>query len=150
MVVRFEVMTDVEAPAEQVFDRSLDVGVHLDSMAHARERAVAGRRDGMLALGETVTWRAWHFGVPWTMTSRIVELDRPRRFVDEQVAGPFASFRHVHDFEAVGGRTRMTDTITFTAPLGPIGRVVERFVLERRLVALIQHRNRHLRRVLER
>jgi ligand-binding SRPBCC domain-containing protein len=34
------------------------------------------------------------------MTSRITEWSRPERFVDEQVRGPFAAFRHEHLFEA--------------------------------------------------
>src|SRR5437667_12407456 len=37
--------------------------------------------DALSSLGETVTWRARHFGVPWTVTSKITALDRPSRFV---------------------------------------------------------------------
>ena len=39
--------------------------------------------------GETVTWRAKHFGITWALTSRIVVADAPTLFVDEQVRGPF-------------------------------------------------------------
>ncbi len=72
-------------------------------MAHTNERAVAGRTSGRIGLGETVTWRARHFGITWSLTSRIVVADAPTRFVDEQVRGPFRSFRHEHRFEASGG-----------------------------------------------
>jgi ligand-binding SRPBCC domain-containing protein len=84
------------------------------------------------------------------MTVEIVEHDRPHRFVDEQVSGPFAAFRHVHRFEPAGGGTQMIDEVTFTAPLGVLGRVVERAVLRRRLSALIGTRNAHLRAALDR
>ena len=40
-------------------------------MASSQERAVAGRMTGAIELGETVTWRARHFGYWWTLTSRI-------------------------------------------------------------------------------
>lgn len=89
---RFEVTSTVSAPIEVVFDLSLDLDVHRRSMAHSRERAIGGVRAGRIGLGESVTWRARHFGIWWTMTSRIEELERPTRFVDAQTRGPFGSF----------------------------------------------------------
>lgn len=149
MVVHFTLVTDIGAPVERVFDLSLEVEAHLASMARSRERAIGGRTTGSLALGEQVTWRARHFGVAWTMTSRIVELERPHRFVDQQLRGPFSSFRHVHRFEPVDAGTRMTDTVTFTAPFGLVGRLAEKLVLAQRLEALITIRNGYLRQAAE-
>ena len=96
-------------------------------MARSRERAVAGVTTGRIGLGEEVTWRAWHFGVPFTMTSRITELEAPELFVDEQVRGPFRSFRHEHAFipGADGDSTIMIDHVVFDAPLGGLGRLSE-------------------------
>ncbi len=111
-------------------------------MAGSGERAVAGVTTGAIGLGETVTWRARHFGIWFTMTSRISELDAPRRFVDEQVRGPFRLFRHEHLFAEVGGRTRMTDTLTVGSPV--LGRLVERLVLVPYLRRVITQRNAHL------
>ncbi|MFE6966403.1 SRPBCC family protein [Agromyces sp. NPDC057679] len=91
-----------------------------------------------------MTWRARHLGLVWRMTSRITELERPRRFVDEQVRGPFHAFRHVHRFEPAGDRaTLMIDEVAFSAPFGPIGRLAE-LVLGPYLRGLIERRNRHL------
>ncbi len=148
MVERFTLVTDIAAPVERVFDLSLDVESHVASMARSRERAIGGRTRGILALGDEVTWRARHFGVPWTMTVRVVEFERPHRFVDEQVAGPFASFRHTHRFERSGAGTAMTDTVFFEAPFGVLGRAAEGLVLRRRLVKLIEARNRYLRQAV--
>jgi ligand-binding SRPBCC domain-containing protein len=55
------------------------------------------------------------------MTSRITEFDRPHRFVDEQVRGPFARFRHVHRFEPEGEGTMVIDEVEFDAPFGSLG-----------------------------
>jgi len=42
-------------------------------------------------------------------------------FVDEQIAGPFASWVHRHEFEALGPHTtRLTDRVTFQLPGGPV------------------------------
>ena len=41
-------------------------------------------------------------------------------FVDEQIAGPFASWVHRHEFEALNPHTtRLTDRVTFQLPGGP-------------------------------
>jgi ligand-binding SRPBCC domain-containing protein len=140
----FTLHTEIAAPPERVFDLSLDTGLHLRSMAGYGEELGAGPRDRLLVLGDEVTWRARHYGVPFRMTSRIVELERPGRFVDEQVRGPFAAFRHEHQFSAYADGTRMTDIVTLRAPLGPLGRIAELAFLARRLRSLIELRNRHL------
>lgn len=150
MTVEFEHVTTIAAPIEVVFDLSLDIDAHLASMADSGERAVAGTTSGLIGLGETVTWRARHFGIPFTMTSKVTEWDRPHRFVDEQIRGPFRSFHHEHRFEAVDGTTVMTDRVRFDAPVGPIGRVVEHLVLGRYLHKLIAERGQYLKAEAER
>jgi ligand-binding SRPBCC domain-containing protein len=144
-VVEFELRTVVAAPRESVFAHSLDIDLHVASMARSRERAVGGVTTGRIGLGDEVTWRAWHFGVPLRMTSRIAEHDEPRRFVDEQIRGPFASFRHEHRFDDVDGGTLMIDRVRFVAPLGILGRAAELvLVLGPYLRRLIADRNAHL------
>jgi ligand-binding SRPBCC domain-containing protein len=129
---------------ELVFDLSLDIDEHRASMSASNERAIAGVTSGRIRLGETVTWRATHFRIPFTMTSRVIELERPHRFVEEQVRGPFRAFHHEHLFEALDGATRMIDRIRFDAPLGPLGRLVERAILVSYLLELIVVRGGYL------
>jgi ligand-binding SRPBCC domain-containing protein len=138
----FTLVTEVPVDPRRLFDVSLDIDAHVSSMARSRERAIGGVTAGRIGLGETVTWRARHFGIWFMMTSRITELEEPTRFVDEQVRGPFAVFRHVHDFEPVDDGCRMTDTITVGSPV--FGRLAERLVLVPYLRRLIRKRNRHL------
>jgi ligand-binding SRPBCC domain-containing protein len=144
MATTIELVTEIPGSAEDAFDLSLDVTLHIESMAGSKEIAIAGVTAGRMALNDEVTWRAWHFGLPWHMTSRITALERPRRFVDEQVRGPFAHFRHEHLFTTEQAATRMVDRIEFAAPLGLIGRVVERWVLASYLQGLIRRRNAYL------
>ena len=77
----------------------------------------------------TVRFEARHFGVPMAMTSRIVAYAQDRSFTDVQVKGPFGSFRHVHSFEPERDGCLMIDQLTFRAPFGLIGRMVERLFL---------------------
>jgi ligand-binding SRPBCC domain-containing protein len=144
-VRHFETTTVVAAPVEVVFDASLEVDVHTSSMAASGERAVGGVTSGRLGLGDEVTWQARHLGRSWRMTSRITAYERPRYFVDEQVAGPFAVWRHAHHFETrPDGTTRMRDVVDFAAPYRLLGRLAERLVLDRYMSRLVVTRNRHL------
>ncbi|MFK3984702.1 SRPBCC family protein [Micromonospora sp. NPDC050397] len=144
-----ELRTVVPAPIDRVFDLSIDVDAHTASMSAAGERVVGGVTHGPMALGETVTWAARHFGVTWRMTSRITAYDRPHRFVDEQVRGPFRHWYHEHLFhqppttDGVGG-TVMVDRIEFTAPAGPLGHAVTALGLRRYMRRLIERRNAYL------
>jgi putative xylitol transport system substrate-binding protein len=86
---RFTLTTRTRIPIERLFDASLSIDEHVASMSQSGERAIAGTTTGTTGLGETVTWRARHFGIWFTMTSKITELEKPTRFVDQQVRGPF-------------------------------------------------------------
>jgi ligand-binding SRPBCC domain-containing protein len=147
--VAFVCRTVIAAPANEVFAASLSIDEHLKSMAGSGERAVGGVTSGRLGLGQSVTWRARHFGVTWTMTSQITGLDEPAWFVDEQRHGPFKYFRHEHRFRETLEGTEMVDEITFGAPLGPLGWAAERGVLRWYLPLLIRQRNAYLKASLE-
>ena len=142
--------TRIDAPIERCFALSLSIDAHTGSMASSSEQAIAGVTSGEIGPGQTVTWSARHFGVRFRMTSLISAYERPHRFVDEQVRGPFRHWWHEHLFDAVGQQTRMVDRIEFTAPFGPLGRLVERLVLERYMRRLIEQRNQWLKQELER
>jgi ligand-binding SRPBCC domain-containing protein len=92
----------------------------MESTKQTGEKAIAGRTSGLIELGETVTWRAKHFGMWQRLTSKITEFDRPNYFVDEMVKGPFKSFRHEHHYTRVDNHTLMIDVFVFES-LGNIG-----------------------------
>jgi ligand-binding SRPBCC domain-containing protein len=113
-------------------------------MADSGERAIGGVTSGVLQLGDAVTWKARHFGIPFTMTSRISAYDAPRTFVDEQTSGPFRRWWHQHRFELVDGGTLMTDVVEFESPAGVLGRAANALVLTRYMTRLINQRNEWL------
>lgn len=131
----------IPAPPEDVFDVSLDVGLHLASQRSHGERVASGRTSGRLEESEQITWSARHFGLRFRMTSLVFDVERPRRFRDRQVRGPFGSFLHTHEFEPLDGGTLMRDTIDFRSPFGPIGRMVDVSVMRRHLIGVITERN---------
>jgi len=144
MTVSFVCRNESALPRERLFDLARSIDLHLDSQEHSGERAVGGVTSGLIGEGQDVTWRARHFRIPSTMTSRITQFTFPGSFTDEQIRGPFKSFRHVHEFESAPGGSIMTDRVEFTAPIGLLGRLAERLVLRRYLHRLIRERGRFL------
>jgi ligand-binding SRPBCC domain-containing protein len=148
-VVTIELRTFIAAPPERVFDLSRSIDLHRLSMARSREEAVAGRTSGLIGLGETVTWRARHLGVRQRLTIRISGYERPRWFRDELVRGAFATMVHDHHFQPVDGGTEMRDVFRFSAPAGPLGRMIERLLLQRYMTRLLKHRNAAIKATAE-
>ena len=141
--------TYIAAPAERCFDLARSIDLHTRSTAATNERAVHGVTRGLIGPGQGVTWRARHLGVRRELTSRITDYDRPRRFRNSQVHGPFRRFDHDHYFTPEGQGTRMTDVFDYTAPLGPLGWLAERMFLTGYLRRVLAERNRVIRSVAE-
>jgi ligand-binding SRPBCC domain-containing protein len=119
------------------------------STAGTKERAVAGVTTGLIAQGESVTWRGRHFGVLLQHTSRITRYEPPAFFQDIMTAGVFKSFEHDHRFHEQNGDTLMQDELRFSAPLGILGTIVERLVLRRYLTRFLCERNQFVKQVAE-
>lgn len=130
----------IDAPPERCFDAARDLDLHVVSMQHTSERAVAGKTTGLIELDEEVTWRGRHFGVTQHFTSRITAFDRPHHFRDEMQKGAFRSFVHDHYFAGENGGTKMTDMLVFSAPLGVLGVVAEKLFLRRYMERLLTRR----------
>jgi ligand-binding SRPBCC domain-containing protein len=149
-MTRIELRTSIRAPRERCFDLARSVELHVRSTAATGEMAIAGRTSGLLGPGDEVTWRARHFGVRQTLTSRITAYDRPAFFRDSMVRGAFARLDHDHRFTDDGaGGTLMDDVFEFTAPGGLLGRFVERLVLHRYLLRLLLARNEMIKTAAE-
>ncbi|MER6937286.1 SRPBCC family protein [Nocardioides sp. NPDC127514] len=138
---RIELTTEIPATPERCFELSLSVDAHQSSMSDSGERAISGVTSGVMRRGDSVTWRARHLGIAFTMTSVISQYDAPYRFVDEQESGPFRRWWHEHRFEPVSGGTLMTDVVEFESPAGPVGRFMNALVLTRYMTKLLEQRN---------
>ena len=135
------IKTHIKAPTERVFDLSRSIDLHQISTQQTFEKAIAGKTSGLIGLNETVTWKAQHFGMYHTLTSRITELNRPLSFTDEMVNGAFKSFKHQHKFKTEGNETLVVDIFEFQSPLGLLGRLADVLFLKRYMMRLLQIRN---------
>jgi len=146
---KIQLTTSINAPIEKVFDLSRSIDLHMESTKQTGEKAIAGKTSGLIELGETVTWRAKHFGIWQTLTSRITEFDQPNLFVDEMLSGAFKSFKHEHHFTALDDQTIMKDIFEFESPMGIIGKIFNKVILTSYMTKLLVKRNRVIKEVAE-
>ena len=99
-MIHIEECTLIDAPIQRCFDLSRSVEVHLLSNVDSGEQALAlgGVTSGLVSLSEEVTWRAKHFGVWQTLTSRTTALNSPSYFQVTMVRGVFRSMQADHLF----------------------------------------------------
>ena len=141
--------TQINAPAEVCFDLMRDIRIHTETTVQTDEKAVAGVIEGKIGLGQTVTFEGTYFGMRQRLTVKVVEFERPRRFVDEMTKGRFRSFKHIHEFTETSGITSMRDTVSWSSPFGVLGRIVDSLFLERHLTKLVAGRNARLKAIAE-
>jgi ligand-binding SRPBCC domain-containing protein len=149
-MTRIVVETFTAAPIERVFDLARDVEAHNRSASFSGERCVQpGRTSGVLELGDLVTFEGVHFGVRQRVTAKIIEVDRPRRFVDELVRSAFKRLRHEHDFEEREGGTLMRDTLEWTSPFGILGSMADALFVRRHMEWFVTTKQRALKAIAE-
>lgn len=151
-MVTLDDLTLIHAPIERCFDLARSVEVHLAGNVHCGETAVAasGVTNGLIGLGQRVTWRAKHFGVWHRLTSEIAAMDRPAWFQDVMVRGIFRFMRHDHFFRpASPNETEMRDVFAFAAPLPALGRLAEIAFLGRYMRRLLRERNAAIKEIAE-
>src|ERR1700755_697644 len=108
--------TFIAAPIERVFDLSRNVQLHKESMKQHKEEAVAGTRFGLIEKDESVTWKAKHLFKTRILRTKITEMTKPLRFVDEQAQGSFKRMKHEHHFKSCENGTIMIDLFQFETP----------------------------------
>ena len=98
--------------------------------------------------GLRVEYRVSPLLVPQRWESLITVWDPPRRFVDEQVRGPYRYWHHLHEFRAAPeGGTEIRDRVTYALPLGPLGALAHPLV-RRQLATIFEHRQRVVEELL--
>lgn len=84
-------------------------------------------------------------GVPMTWVTEIKHVVDQHRFVDEQRLGPFRFWFHEHRFQAVEGGIVMEDIVHYEMPFGPLGPLVHRLFVRKRLETIFDFRARFLK-----
>lgn len=89
------------------------------------------------------------FGIPARWRTLISEWQPGVRFVDEQESGPYALWRHTHEFEPRGESVLMRDVVDYALPLGPLGRVAHALVVRSTLDRIFDFRRDAIGQLLD-
>lgn len=78
--------------------------------------------------------------IPMKWVTKIMDVNKPVFFADEQESGPYAYWRHEHSFTADENKTIMIDKVMYALPLGFMGHVVHGLVVKAKLKNIFDYR----------
>jgi ligand-binding SRPBCC domain-containing protein len=146
-----ECSCEIDAPIAEVF------AFHRDTRNAGRisppgQRVLSVEGSFPLRLGSQVRLRVRQLPLPFAQTwlVRVARLDPPTLIVDELVSGPFTAWLHEHRFaELPGGRTLLTDHVTYRLPGGALGALADALAGRRLMLASFHSRQRRTKALLE-
>ena len=115
------------------------------------------RRFRSVAAGEGSEILISFFPIPWvprrvSWMVRITEFVWNSHFCDEQVQGPFRSWKHRHGIVAetrdgVNG-TLLSDDVEYSLPAGPLGSLANALFVRRQMEAMFAYRQKRVEEIL--
>lgn len=99
----------------------------------------------VMAVGLKIDYRISMRGVPMRWRSVITAYEPGRRFVDEQVKGPYRMWVHEHTFEPTGsGGTLVRDRVRYALPRVPGSSIVHRWLVKPDLQRIFAYRKERI------
>ena len=145
---RLEQTLQVARPQEEVFAFFADASnLEASTPPFLRFRILTPKPIEM-RVGARIEYALSLFGFPLRWVTRISDWQPGARFVDEQESGPYALWRHTHEFEAQGGSTIVRDLVEYAEPFGPLGQAAHVLFVERALARIFDFRRDAIRRLL--
>lgn len=130
----------IELPVDEVFELFADAfNLERITPPWLRFRVVTPRPIEMRQ-GTLLQYRLRLHGIPVKWRTRITTWDPPRRFIDEQISGPYALWHHTHEFEPDGEATVIRDRVRYRIGLGPLGALALRLFVGRDVERIFDYR----------
>lgn len=146
--VRFQ--STIPARVDDVFDWHTRPGA-FERLSPPWEKLTVVRRRGTIRDGDLLEFviDKWPRRIKWQARHR--DYVAGQQFADEQTAGPFARWYHVHRFTAGGPNTcRVDDQIDYKLPLGRLGQYLAGPFAHRMVSRMFAQRHDQLTRDMER
>ena len=148
-MTNIHVTTFILAPAERVFDLCRNTTIYKAVLKGRKEGFSSGAGSSLIASGETITFNAKHLGKTRIMTARLIEMERPMKFAEEQVKGDLKSFRLESHFKQVENGTILINILTFEGPRDFLGSLIGKFFLKSYLEKFLLKRNEVIKQYAE-
>ncbi len=75
-----------------------------------------------------IDYRLRLYSIPFRWRAKISAWDPPRKFIDEQVIGPYTTWIHTHTFIEKKEGTRIIDEVLYRLPFWPLGEIFFPFI----------------------
>lgn len=95
--------------------------------------------------GSTIAYRLQLHGIPLGWKTLIARWQPPHGFVDVQLHGPYALWRHEHRFEPVADGVKLIDHVEYALPFAPFGNLA-RPLVRRDVEAIFAYRRAAIER----
>jgi len=141
--------TYIAAPIHVCYDLARTVEIHAGKSSLTTQKAIDGTTDGLMEIGDWVTWETKHLGITQTLTSQVIKMEKPNSFTDVMSRGIFHSFTHTHEFSRQGEGTIMNDTFAYIAPFGILGKIADRLFLENYMRSFISIQAKKVKKAAE-
>ena len=86
-------------------------------------------------------------GIPTTWVTEITHIEAKRYFVDEQRVGPYALWHHQHLLEETDEGILMKDIVSYSPPFGPLGKLANRFIIQKKLAEIFDFRHQAMNKL---
>lgn len=87
------------------------------------------------------------FGISMFWRTEIVEVQKPYRFIDTQLKGPYRLWEHTHIFTEKENGVLMQDVVKYQLPLGPLGVLANALLVRKKLDSLFAFRKAAIGRI---
>jgi ligand-binding SRPBCC domain-containing protein len=88
-------------------------------------------------------------GIPMHWQTEIKSVDKPHRFTDTQLKGPYRLWEHTHTFIQTDKGVLMKDEVKYQLPLGPLGSLAHALLVRKKLQALFRFRKAAIERIFK-
>lgn len=134
----------IKAPRAEVFEFFLDPN-NLSKVSPPQLQLEGLKTDVPLKEGSEFSFRAKSGLFRFRWRGRVVKLEAPRIVIDEQIEGPFQSFRHVHLFRDLVDHTMVIDLVEYKPSFGVLGRLINVMSLQSRMEQMLEYRHARLK-----
>lgn len=86
-------------------------------------------------------------GIKMNWVTEITHVVDKEYFVDEQRVGPYAIWHHEHKLQPIEGGVLMKDIITYKPPMGFLGNIANRFIINKQLDGIFQYREKAVEKI---
>ena len=88
-------------------------------------------------------------GISLHWQTEICSVEKPHRFMDQQLKGPYRIWEHTHTFTQTDTGVLMKDEVKYQLPFGPLGSLAHTLLVHKKLQALFRFRKAAIERIFK-